>query len=86
MVSGGITKDDMSKSKVDPCGVSSLRVKANSVQCDKWIHGRCSRVKRVTQESLHAENVKGILQRQWSRNKHYVKWKLLWNSHILVTV
>ena len=24
MVSGGITKDGMSKSKVDPCGVSSL--------------------------------------------------------------
>ena len=26
MVSGGITKDCMSKSKVDPCGVRSLRV------------------------------------------------------------
>ena len=33
MVSGGITKDDMSKSKVDLCGVSSLRVKANTVLC-----------------------------------------------------
>ena len=36
----GITKDGMSKSKVDPCGVCSLRVKANSVlcvQCGKWI-------------------------------------------------
>ena len=42
MVSGGITKDGMSKSKVDPCGVCSLRVKANTVlcvQCGKWIHG-----------------------------------------------
>ena len=51
MVSGGITKDGMSKSKVDPCGVCSLRAKANSVlclQCDKWIHGRCAGVKRVT--------------------------------------
>ena len=45
MVSGGITKNGMSKSKVDQCGVCSLRVKANSVlasvlcvQCDKWIH------------------------------------------------
>ena len=39
MVSGGITKNRMSKSKVDPCGVCSLRVKANSVlclQCGKW--------------------------------------------------
>ena len=33
MVSGGITKDGMSKSKVDPYGVCSLRVKANSVLC-----------------------------------------------------
>ena len=31
MVSSGITKDGMSKSKVDPCGVYSLRVKASSV-------------------------------------------------------
>ena len=41
MVSGGITRDGMSKGKVDPCGVSSLRVKANSVlcvQCGGWIH------------------------------------------------
>ena len=42
---GCITKDGMSKSKVDPCGLCSLRVKANSVlclQCGKWIHSRCS--------------------------------------------
>ena len=31
MVYGGITKDGMSKSNVDPCGVCSLRVKASSV-------------------------------------------------------
>ena len=39
MASGSITKDGMSKGKVDPCGVCSLRVKANSVlclQCGKW--------------------------------------------------
>ena len=29
IVSGGITKDGMSKSKVDPCGVCSLRGKTN---------------------------------------------------------
>ena len=48
---GGITKDGMSESKVDPCGGCSLRIKANSVlclQCDKWINGRCDRVKMVT--------------------------------------
>ena len=32
IVCGGITKDGMSKSKVDPCGICSLRVKANSVK------------------------------------------------------
>ena len=31
MVRCGITKDGMSKSKVDSCGVCSLRVKANLV-------------------------------------------------------
>ena len=36
MVSNGITKDGMSKSKVDPYGVSSLRVKANSVLCVQY--------------------------------------------------
>ena len=52
MVSSGITKDGMSKRKVDPCGVCSLRVKSNSVlcvQCGKWIHGRCAGVKMVAQ-------------------------------------
>ena len=53
MVCDGITKDEMSKSKVDPYGVyiCYLRVKANSVlclQCGKWIHKRRAGVKRVT--------------------------------------
>ena len=41
----------MSKSKVDPCGVCSLRVKVNSVlcvQCGWWVHGRCAGVKIAT--------------------------------------
>ena len=51
VVCGGITKGSMSKSMVDPCGVCSLRVKANLLLCvqfGKWIHSRCTRVKRVT--------------------------------------
>ena len=51
IVCRGITKDGMSKSKVDPCWIRSLRVKANSVlciQCGKWIQGRCAGVKMVT--------------------------------------
>ena len=50
MVSSGITQDGLSKGKVVPCWVCSMRVMANSVLCirsGKWIHGRCARVKRV---------------------------------------
>ena len=78
MVSSRISQDGLSKRKVDPCGVCSLRVKANSVlcvQCGKWIHGRCAGVKRVTPR-LDAKNQKGLLERQWNRKKIYVmKWK-----------
>ena len=47
MVGGGITQGGLSESKVDPCGVCSLRVMAISVlciQCGKWIHGRFAAV------------------------------------------
>ena len=50
MVNDSITKDGMSKSKVDPCGVCSLIAKANSalcLQCGKYIHSRCAGMKRV---------------------------------------
>ena len=81
MVSSGITKDGLSKSKVGTYGVCSLTVKASSVlcvQCGKWFHCRCFKVKRVTAMFLLAGNVKGIFQRQWSRKQYsYVmKWKL----------
>ena len=68
IVSRSITKDVMSKSKVDPCRVCSMRVMC--VQCGKWINGRCAGIIRVTPRSsrnLPAENVKGIMERQWSR-------------------
>ena len=48
MVSSDISQDCLSKGKVDSCVVCSLRVKAYSVLCGKWIHGRCARLKRVT--------------------------------------
>ena len=51
MVSGSITKNGLSKSKVEICGVCNCRVKANSVLCvqyGKWIHSRYAGVKRVT--------------------------------------
>ena len=43
-----ITKYGISKSRVDPCGVCSLGVKASSVLCGKWEHGRCDGMKMVT--------------------------------------
>ena len=49
VVSGA--EDEVSVSKVDPCGICGKRVMANSVlcvKCGKWIHGRCAKVKRVT--------------------------------------
>ena len=55
MVNGNITKHGMSESKVDPCGVCSLRAKANSVlcvECGKWIYGRFVGVKMVTSKFL----------------------------------
>ena len=51
MVSCGIIKDALSKSKVDKCRVFTLRVMATSVlyvQCCKSIHCSCARVKKVT--------------------------------------
>ena len=40
MVTGGITKDSMSKSKVYPSGISDLKVKTNYILCvhGEWIH------------------------------------------------
>ena len=49
VVSGA--EGEVSVSKVDPCGICGKRVMANSVlcvKCGKWIHGRCTKVKRVT--------------------------------------
>ena len=50
MVSGGIIKDSFYKSKVYPCAVCRLKVKATSnlcVQCGNWIHGRHAGVIKV---------------------------------------
>ena len=49
VVSGA--EGEVTVSKVDPCGICGKRVMANSVlcvKCRKWIHGRCTKEKRVT--------------------------------------
>ena len=51
MVSGGITKDGLSKGKVDPCGVCRLRAEANlslCLQCGRWILHRFVSEKSLT--------------------------------------
>ena len=52
MVSNDIT-NGLLKSKLSPCEICSLRVKIKSVlcvQCGKWIDGRCTGVKRLTEK------------------------------------
>ena len=47
MVSGSITKDDLSKSKAEPFDICCLKVKATSllcVECGKNIHCRLKKV------------------------------------------
>ena len=50
MLAGCVTKNGLSRSKVDPCGVCSLRVKVSSVlcvKCGKWLHIRCCGLKKL---------------------------------------
>ena len=60
IVCGGVTKVGMSNSEANPCGVCSLRVRADSVlclQCGRWIQGRCDGMKSITphfKEIIHA--------------------------------
>ena len=52
MVSG--TEGKIVLSKTDPCGICGNRVGCNAVcrtQCTKWIHGRCTKMKKVTRSS-----------------------------------
>ena len=49
MMSG--SKGEVLKSKVDPCAKCGKRVMANFLICTKsgkWVHGRCTKMKRVT--------------------------------------
>ena len=66
IVSGGITKNCLSKRKVDPCGICSLRAKANSdlyIQCGKWIHSRCAGEKKMITKMQ-----KNLASRKYERN------------------
>ena len=58
----------MSRSKVDPCGVCSLRLKDNSVlcvQCGQWIHGRCAaKFSRNPTCRKYEENIREAVKRK----------------------
>ena len=44
-------KNEVLKSKVDPCAKCSKRVMANSMICTKrgkWLHDKCAKMKRIT--------------------------------------
>ena len=45
------TEGEIVLSKIDPCGICGERVGSNAVcctQCTKWIHERCTKIKKVT--------------------------------------
>ena len=49
MVSG--LEEKVTASKIDPCYVCGKRVKVSAVfctNCARWVHGRCTSMKRVT--------------------------------------
>ena len=49
MMSG--LKEKVAASKIGPCGVCGRRVKVNAVfctNCARWVHGRCTSMKRVS--------------------------------------
>ena len=51
----GVGKGVTVQSKIDPCGVCGKRAKTNCIRCktcQKWIHARCAKVRRVT-ESMY---------------------------------
>ena len=62
MVSGRVTKDGASESKVGPSEICSLRAKVNSVLCvqyGKWIHGRSAGLKTVppVKKKIHMQKI-----------------------------
>ena len=45
-----VTEGEIVLSKINPCGICGKRVGSNAVcctHCTKWIHGRCTKMKRV---------------------------------------
>ena len=77
------TEGEITSSKIDPCGICGKTVGSNAVccaQCMKWIHGRCTKMKKVTCSSARhfvcrrCTDVGDGMEEQW---RYYVmKWRL----------
>ena len=71
----------LSKSRDHPCGVCSMRVKANSalcLQCGKWIHCIYIRVKKVTAKcsrNITYRKCEGNIGGSGAGRKVVMKWK-----------
>ena len=51
-------KGVVNKTTTDPCGVCGYRVKENSIlctKCDKWVHNRCTKLKKSVAKLTKAE-------------------------------
>ena len=45
------SEGEVIRNRIDPCRICGKRVTVNSelcTKCDQWIHGRCSKLKKVT--------------------------------------
>ena len=81
MVSG--TEGEIALSNINPSGICGKRVGSNAIcctQCMKWIHGRCTKMKKVTCSSARhfvcrrCTDVEDGTENQW---RYYaVKWRV----------
>ena len=81
MVSG--TEGEIVLSKIDPCGICGKRVGSNAVCCTqdtKWIHGRCTKMKKqpaVLQDILYVEDAQMLEMAQKNQWRYYaINWRV----------
>ena len=71
------SKGEVLKSKVDPCAKCNKRVRTNLMmctKCDKWVHGRCAKMKRVISTLAKGLFVNYVLiqrKESWNQVKKY---------------
>ena len=66
------SKDEVIRNRIDPCGICGKRLTVNSVlrtKCDQRIHGRCSKLKKLTPSPARLYFVVNAIKRQMVREK-----------------